>query len=329
MSMDVDFDADAKMAYFASLPKEILAVYHPEYSEKAIKDSIHKGMDIDLKSDIDGKTILMHAVLRSNASVVKLLLKYGASVDLKDKAGCTALIYASALKSSAITEILIAAKAKLNLKNKNGLTALMYSLQINDCYSNFKCLIEAGADVNKQDKEGLTVLMKILKDLWRRENYSKSLIQLLVEQSTIDLNLQDQQGYTASMYCLWHNYLFFLDWLKKDLMIYDLDIQDNNGMTVLMHAINQGYPNCSIAIIDKGINLYLQNNKGETALVLAEKHYQSGRSDFGVIDRLKDAMGIPRGITGWFKQLIGFKLTNTATTGTLEGSNAMDADEVV
>lgn len=49
----------------------------------------------------------------------------------------------------------------------------------------------------------------------------------------------------------------------------------------------------------------------------------------GIVSRLKDEMGIPRGITSWIKQLIGLKPKNNATADIFEGrDNALDLDNI-
>ncbi len=57
---------------------------------------IRKGADVDVQ-DKFGKTPLMHAVLRRNFDMIRLLLRSGAELDIQNNAGQTALIIAAQL----------------------------------------------------------------------------------------------------------------------------------------------------------------------------------------------------------------------------------------
>jgi len=67
----------------------------------------------------------------SNISNIKLLLKYGADINYRNKIGWTALHYAVYYDKDEITEILLKHKANPNVMTYSGLTPLKLALKFN------------------------------------------------------------------------------------------------------------------------------------------------------------------------------------------------------
>ena len=81
------------------------------------------GANVNLVSN-DGRTPLMHAVLKRDPAWVRLLLRAGAHVNAADRAGWTPLHYAAAKDEAEIAAILLAAGADVNAATREGATPL-------------------------------------------------------------------------------------------------------------------------------------------------------------------------------------------------------------
>ena len=91
-------------------------------------------------------TALMLASLKGNVGIIKLLLKYGASVNKTSGFGATALMAAAQNGSIAAIEVLYAAGANINQKDKYGCNAICYA----ERYNNKACADFLREKANKQ-----------------------------------------------------------------------------------------------------------------------------------------------------------------------------------
>ncbi|CAM3876612.1 ankyrin repeat domain-containing protein [Mesobacillus thioparans] len=113
--------------------------------------------DINSTDEVEGRTALMYAVIHKENEVVKLLLKKGANVNLRDGNGYTALHFASQNYSLDIAKILLDHKGEVDLKDLNGNTPLSNAV----FYSNGKgemihLLLRYGADKLLQNNYGVS-----------------------------------------------------------------------------------------------------------------------------------------------------------------------------
>ena len=93
---------------------------------------------------------------RGSTSAVKLAIKEGVDVDMKDSDGKTAMMHA--IKFPFVVDVLIEANADVNETDKNGMTALMMASTL----TIINKLLNAKADVNIQDINGETAIMRYL-----------------------------------------------------------------------------------------------------------------------------------------------------------------------
>lgn len=107
------------------------------------------------------KSPLLVAASKGDINSVQDLIKNGADIEQKDKAGYTALFLAVCDGQASIVEYLINKGAKVNTQNGEGMTPLHYAaLHLTPATSNnvIKILIENGADASIKDKYGNTPL---------------------------------------------------------------------------------------------------------------------------------------------------------------------------
>ena len=142
-------------------------------------------------------------IIGSSDEIVKILLRYGADVNLKDNEGWTALmlaaLYSNTDSNVSTVKLLLDAGADVNLKNNEGWTALMLSARYSNTDSNdstVKLLLDAGADVNLKDIYGWTALMLSVR--CSNTDSNDSTVKLLLDAGA-DVNLKENEGWTTLM----------------------------------------------------------------------------------------------------------------------------------
>jgi len=87
---------------------------------KLLKD---KGMDLNIKDRISGRTPLHYAVISDNLAAMQQLIKFGADIDVVCNNADTALHYACDLNKEEAVKILLDSGANTSLRNKDNKTA--------------------------------------------------------------------------------------------------------------------------------------------------------------------------------------------------------------
>ena len=151
--------------------------------------------NINVKDDL-GDTALIIAIQNREDELMKCLIENGADVNLPSDNGDTPLNIAVAKNRINIVDYLIEKGAKINLADTvDGDTPLIIAIR-----GGFEDMIEHlivnGANVNQKNKLGQTPLIVAVKqeDDW--------IIDKLLNNNKIDLEIQDQQGYTALMHAV-------------------------------------------------------------------------------------------------------------------------------
>jgi len=120
-----------------------------------------KNMDVNAKlkftrGKFKSKSALMAASINGQIDVAKLLISFGAEIDLKDKFGRTALIFAVTKGDLNMAKFLLSNSADINVKNKYGQTALMAAIKSGQTKI-AKWLVSHGALVNEKDNDKKTL----------------------------------------------------------------------------------------------------------------------------------------------------------------------------
>ena len=147
-----------------------------------VKLLIKSGADVNMK-DEDGYTALM---LTHSTQTAQLLIDAGADLEACSDTGATALIMASEQGDIDKVRLLIDAGADIDAGDDDGENALIqaYNAEI------AKLLIEAGADVNAEGCDGETALM-------RASSFGEiEMVKLLIEAGA-DVNAEDNFGHNA------------------------------------------------------------------------------------------------------------------------------------
>jgi ankyrin repeat protein len=198
------------------------------------------GIDVNAKNEW-GDTALISAAYNCDIDIISLLLRYGAEINDKNNKGATALQYACRGLNTDVVELLL----------ENG--AVIDSECLFSIFGNM--------DLSAEEIQGLIYLSE-----------------LLLSKGIIDVNARTCEGKTALMYIaeyqddLVEDEIFFIETLIELIQINldygaDINAQDNNGKTALMHAIKAKNKQVAEYLLDHGADANIKDNSGNTAIV--------------------------------------------------------------
>ena len=194
-------------------------------------------------------------------SVVKALNEAGADVNEQDEDGTTPLIKAANMGNEQVVHELIRAGASVTAKNKKQQTALhKASNSWGNRFSEVKALIEAGADVNEQDEDGTTPLIKAAE--WGHDQIVHELIRAGACVTAKNKKLQTALHLAISSRS-WRAHRKGHSSVVKALIESGADVneQDEDGTSPLMHAANMGNEQVVHELIKAGASLTAMNEQ--------------------------------------------------------------------
>ncbi len=108
--------------------------------------------------DLQGRTVLMTAMIHGHSTVAELLLARGANVNARDDQGVTALMLAARDGDVALVQRLLDRGASVDARTRDGWTALTYAAR--KAHPEIaRRLLRAGADPTLTDRSGWSALM--------------------------------------------------------------------------------------------------------------------------------------------------------------------------
>jgi hypothetical protein len=162
-----DFDGVPELVHAFDGPQSPMqAIIEAAYSgrtqnmERRIEAALAAGQ-LDLEYVDDGgfqRTSLMLASEGGHEDVVRVLARYGANLNARDKEQSTALILAAYHGRTGVVDFLIGAGADAHALNKDGENALMvaaWSAKLPSCYS---LILKAGVDLEVKSSLGHTAV---------------------------------------------------------------------------------------------------------------------------------------------------------------------------
>ncbi len=237
----------------------------------------------------NGVTPLTCLSRQGNRDVVKLLIKLGADVNLKDKHGETALMVASYYGHKEIVQMLIKVGADVNARSNHGDTALIYASRYG--YKDIaELLINMGVDINTGGINGSPALIEAS---WT--GY-KEIVELLVN-SGVNINAQDDRGVTALIRAAEFGRKEIVELLIRSGA--NINIRDTFGRTALIMVSmrnNTDINNTEIinTLLKAGANTNYRDNLGKNYL-----YYRTGRYQQEKMLRLI-TIELPTILTGLF-----------------------------
>ena len=94
-----------------------------------------------------------------------------------------------------------------------------------------------------------------------------------------NVNIQDKYGWTPLHLAIRRGREEMVRYLVEEKKA-DINIQDNSGWTPLMEAIMDDFPSIVKYLVEQGADLSIANNRGATALMLAQKFHRVSMFDY-------------------------------------------------
>lgn len=226
--------------------------------------------------DKNGISPLMEAAGNKSLNDVNALLLKGAPVDRQDKQGNTALSWVikslNLLQNDeqvkdklAIINTLLDNGANVDLPGTAGFTPLMYTVAINNAEA-FKRAFKKGPNYELKNDAGETALQMAIKNNATEEIYT-SLMRASYKNKQVDKN-----GHTPFMVASFRGRQ---DRMKSLLLKNaDINIQDTQGWTALMHAVNCDDAETVEFLLKEGADPNIKNYCDKSAVALA---YEQGK----------------------------------------------------
>ena len=211
-----------------------------------VKLLLEHGADVNIKSLVYGDTALMYASIYNKSEIVKLLLEHGADVNAQNKEGSTALMWPEAVLQTPESVGFLLHYDAVNAQNKRGEIV--------------KILLDHGVNVNTQNKRGETALMF--------SNYAK--ISKIFLDHGAHVNTQDKNGKTALMYASDPALMYLQDRHGEHADEYALADLPDLQYTYPGKFFQPNYTKNVKLLLDHGADPNLQDNDGDTALMLAK-----------------------------------------------------------
>ena len=138
-----------------------------------------------------------------------------------------------------------------------------------------RCLLDAGAEVDQaHEREGSLLTVTFLEGLHHRCSEIAEILDLLMDRKPA-LEVRDESGQTVLMHAAMHRYGPFFDRLLDQGA--DVEARDHRDVTALMDAADSGCAEAVAALVACGADLERREKQGRTALVYACAQRQ-GRS---------------------------------------------------
>lgn len=230
-----------------------------------------------------GRTIIHHAILCDNARAVELLLKCNADaefpVEIAKRTEFRAIHLAARLGLDKVLQHLINFRCNLNSKTESGETALMICARFKhvEC---LKLLAAAGADFGLVNVAGQCTLS--IAGLMRWALGFQQAVLDVIQAGKIPQS-SNAAVFSPLMFVTRANNIEALKKLIEQPGI-DLDEQDQNGFSAVMVAVTGGHVDAFQLLVYAGANVKLQNKYGETAMSLSEASLNSDAFEKVMLD---------------------------------------------
>ena len=243
----------------------------------AVDYLLRHGAQVDLQDDSDGRSALMIACQRgTEKELVELLLKHGANTNLKDNNGFTALARLCTIYNGdvEIVRLLLDSGAQMDIQ-KDGKTPLMLACEKGSDHF-VQILLQHKAQVNVEDSLGNSPLTLAYNN---GESGGRDCGSLLLDNGAVPTQPLVMRA-VAEENEKWMQLLFHSDLL-------DVNMEDDNGKTLLMSACEMGKMDLVRALLRKEVFVDMQDNRGRTApMMLKFSKCLLEESDILVVKRL-------------------------------------------
>ena len=258
--------------------------YSIKYKNRyALQELLTNGADANYRNN-ENMNSLHLAVLKKDATIVKMLIKYVKNIDARTSKGSTPLHYACNFQLLDIVKILLDNGSDQNIADlEYDFYPIFYVVVLNNVLIT-KLLIDHGANPNHQDYSGNTIIhyciyhnhLEILDYIMEHYPIKTKDIDVFVEDINkkedvradhIDPNIINIDGLTITHLMLYDYKPSYQKYLEKIIPYSNLNYQDNIGNTIL-HVIAEKnlWTSFQMVLNLKKLNIYIKNNNGKTVL---------------------------------------------------------------
>jgi ankyrin repeat protein/WD40 repeat protein len=217
---------------------------------------LKQGADPNLVHPSSGDTPLIHAAEKGYQVIVEVLCRAGANVNSQQSQGFTALISASQNGHEAVVRFLLTRRASTTLATYNHGTTALHTAAGSGHLPIVRALIDQGVEYTQMNNTGENCL-----HMAAAEGRYAVVVYLVEECKKLNINAQDQQGYSAITYAARHNHLDIFQYLhRKNARLNQLDRQGNSLLRIafisqcadiLRYFITMGYRNEFQELLDQ------------------------------------------------------------------------------
>ena len=248
--------------------------YHrdPDRFLSIVRSLLKAGATVNAQ-DRMGRTALTVLCKQGFCKPAKLLIQYGADVQLSTLDQSAPLMIACENKHKELTTLLLRSKADVNLQDENGFTALARVCK-HGGYDIAELLIHYGADVQLSVFDQLSTPLMIA-----CENRRKDIATLLIS-SQAYVSLQDKDGFTSLMLACQQQLTEIVHLLLSNKA--DPNLKTNEGQTALMLSCTAKQSidfddSILTMLISAGADPNIQDKTRSTALIEAASNgYEAG-----------------------------------------------------
>jgi ankyrin repeat protein len=227
---------------------------------------LSQGVDINCRNTgvfASEETACMKAAEKGELETLKFLVEKGADINIANSGGENPITYAAKNDHQDIVLYLIDQGADVNYQESNyGMTAILQASYYGDT-EYIKKLLNKGADIDVRGKEGQTPLTMAC------SNQKADAANLLIKHGA-DPDMPGHYGWTPLMLAvqtLDKNLYDLPDDVKNTIDVLlaagaDINKQDGDGNTALIHAAMEKSHGVADYLISKGANVNITNNAG-------------------------------------------------------------------
>ncbi|KAK3087589.1 hypothetical protein FSP39_007912 [Pinctada imbricata] len=211
----------------------------------------------EVVEEFDNQTPLHAACLGGHMAIVHILVQMGAFIHALDKELKTPLMYAAESNHIQIFRYLVKCKANVFQKAEDGMTVLHYTAKAGHIEIMKLLLDMDNMDVNVQDDGGWTPI------IWASEHKLASAVRFLIKHGA-DPNLKDKEENTSLH---WAAYSGSVDIAEMFLNAgSDLETPNEHGDRPLHIAARQDHYECVVLFLARGADVEARNKENETPI---------------------------------------------------------------
>ena len=208
---------------------------------------------IDVRGSEHDATPLHHAVGLGHNDIALLLLEHNVNVHAKDNRGSSIILTAASNASGEVIKKLLEKGADVHAKGYRGVNALKYAI-INRRAEAVKVLLAHGADPNQTCIGGATALhTSVSKEAMEEDNIIGTFIFKQLIEKGAKVNVKDHENWYPLHLAAKYGKTLEVDCMLK--LGAKIDPVENNGVTPLAYACQQGHFDTAKVLVKAGANV--------------------------------------------------------------------------